>query len=458
MIRYLETDGFRSLANFRFDVRPGLNVLVGPNGSGKTNIVLLFQFLSELVQSNLPNAISRLGGAGSVFRKIGEDYQKEFSLEVGGVVQEAARKYWTYRYSFCVQLSEAGERIIFKYQRLSLAHRTVALYAEVKRWDLDIERALGPLSKTTHVLHALNQKHFEGLEQMLLYRLTPERRQMPKKSKRSLEKNIVAAFDESLDPDESIIRALPLRFLARGMLRHQLIEDLTASGLINIVPSHVRLAEDSAKTPGIQQDGSGLYATLYALATPARFVGPRFPYHYQGPSETRIRRVHISEIVNLLKVANPAIDHLEIKHNSFDNQVQVRVYVEGNPDHAVLPLAAMSDGTLKWLALATAIKTSRNTLSVEEPENYLHPLMQREVLQIIRGSLSPNQFSLLTTHSETILNNADPAEVVVVHFADGETRASRPGEVDLLREEINKTGFGLGFYYLAGSLDPDPKM
>jgi hypothetical protein len=42
-------------------------------------------------------------------------------------------------------------------------------------------------------------------------------------------------------------------------------EDITAGQTYNIIPSRVKLPEDSAKPPGIARDGSGLSATLYAL-------------------------------------------------------------------------------------------------------------------------------------------------------------------------------------------------
>ena len=37
--------GFRSLIDFQIRLRPGLNVLVGPNGSGKTNFIEFLDFL-----------------------------------------------------------------------------------------------------------------------------------------------------------------------------------------------------------------------------------------------------------------------------------------------------------------------------------------------------------------------------------------------------------------------------
>jgi predicted ATPase len=63
MITKIEVDGFKSLSGFELNLNSGLNILVGPNGSGKTNIVLFFEFLSKLTTNQVGNAVSSVGGA-----------------------------------------------------------------------------------------------------------------------------------------------------------------------------------------------------------------------------------------------------------------------------------------------------------------------------------------------------------------------------------------------------------
>ena len=73
MIRKISVDGFRSLTDFELVIDPGLNILVGPNGSGKTNIISFFEFLSAIVSNPVSEAVSILGGAGSIFRKMPDE-------------------------------------------------------------------------------------------------------------------------------------------------------------------------------------------------------------------------------------------------------------------------------------------------------------------------------------------------------------------------------------------------
>lgn len=61
-------------------------------------------------------------------------------------------------------------------------------------------------------------------------------------------------------------------------------------------------------------------------------------------------------------------------------------------------------------------------------------------------------FVIMTTHSESLLNAANPEELLVVSMREGVTHCRRIGNGRRLRREIQETGFGLGNYYLAGDL------
>ena len=110
MIRTIEVSGFRSLENFRLDLIPGLNVLVGANGSGKTNIIAFLGFVSQLASKGLSTAISSYGGSGSVFRKVGRvEYESRLQGKITGYVpcpeasddeSESFKKNLLYTYAF----------------------------------------------------------------------------------------------------------------------------------------------------------------------------------------------------------------------------------------------------------------------------------------------------------------------------------------------------------------------
>jgi predicted ATPase len=120
-----------------------------------------------------------------------------------------------------------------------------------------------------------------------------------------------------------------------------------------------------------------------------------------------------------------------------------------------IPFQSASDGTLKWLSLISLITTTNTTHCIEEPENFLHPKMQQFLVQIIRDhvpEMGRASYFVISTHSETLINECDPAELVLFKFQDGRTVCNRLKSADRMHEEINRTGFGLGYFYAANAI------
>ena len=155
---------------------------------------------------------------------------------------------------------------------------------------------------------------------------------------------------------------------------------------------------------------------------------------------------------------NKNIKSIDVNNEHFNNNLSIIVDIQGNSEKSIsLPFSAMSDGTVKWVSLITAILTYRSVFAIEEPENFIHPSMQGEVLKIMRESVwqrrgGGGSFAILSTHSETLLNSAMPNEVIIVTMKNGITSAKRPKEASIIKREISQSGFGLGQIYLTGGL------
>ncbi len=85
MIRNLHVQNFKSIKDVSVELGP-LNVLVGPNMSGKSNLIDVFRFLSLMITPaqgayGLPNAVLNLGGFGNVAWKGGDSNLISISLE-----------------------------------------------------------------------------------------------------------------------------------------------------------------------------------------------------------------------------------------------------------------------------------------------------------------------------------------------------------------------------------------
>ncbi len=163
----------------------------------------------------------------------------------------------------------------------------------------------------------------------------------------------------------------------------------------------------------------------------------------------------LDRIVAFLRLANSTIKHLSVENDPFSNKLIIKISISSGDYEAVLPLASMSDGTIKWLTLITAILTSKTIFSIEEPENFLHPWMQAEIVNIMRDHLSEKKlfsFVLMTTHSESLLNYAKPEELIIVTLEGGRTIANRVSNLRSVKKEISASGFGLGYFYFSNAL------
>ena len=84
MIENTKIDGFKSLKDFKINFTKGLNVLVGPNGSGKTNICQAITIFSAIAKSELTETFTSLGGIRSTFDRACDSDEHLIKLEAKG--------------------------------------------------------------------------------------------------------------------------------------------------------------------------------------------------------------------------------------------------------------------------------------------------------------------------------------------------------------------------------------
>lgn len=448
MFCYLEVDGFRSLVNFKLAFRPGLNLFVGPNGSGKTNVISFLGFICDAALLNLSEAIGNLGGSGTVFRKHGEKkYHSQIKVKLRGRVEPTWEVYpggkrpeerkdgeiLNYEYAFTIQLSEDRESVYFARQSLKLHIRDKSIsLAGIGKWDADISVEGNPDGSVSCTKCELATYYTDEIK----------RYEKVQNSKEFIE--------ERSSPESSVISlAFPL---LKNEFALALIKEFQKRIVFNPHPTQIRISEDSAKSPGIHPDGSGLYASLLALKRNKQRPSSRYLLLFGQPVIPFAPRIKLDRLIEFFQLAYPTMTKLAVTNDQFENTIRVRVTLDGK-DKPQIPLAALSDGTLKWMSFVTAIFTNDALLAIEEPENFVHPTIQREAVRIARDQTHNNSLILMSSHSETILNSAEPEEIVVISIKGGRTYARRVRSPERLKELINESGFGLGFYYLSGALE-----
>ena len=76
----IKIEGFKSISSTTLDIKP-INVLIGGNGSGKTNFIEAFTFLREITEGNLTRYVKINGGADRLLH-FGAKSTKEIRLHV----------------------------------------------------------------------------------------------------------------------------------------------------------------------------------------------------------------------------------------------------------------------------------------------------------------------------------------------------------------------------------------
>jgi predicted ATPase len=72
--------GFKSIRDMELELRP-LNVLIGANGAGKSNLIQFFEMLLEEIQGHLQQFVVKYGGAHSLLRRSLSTAEKAAKIE-----------------------------------------------------------------------------------------------------------------------------------------------------------------------------------------------------------------------------------------------------------------------------------------------------------------------------------------------------------------------------------------
>lgn len=439
MIRKIKADGFKSLSNFELELNPGLNILIGPNGSGKTNITAFLEFISNIYKSNLSHAIAQAGGVSSILRKT-QDYAEKIEFSITGETRngnENEGSIGTYQLDAIISFNIKEGKVFFEQQHLVCDYSNFKLSEGkgsefVFKCDITvINNGIGNQSSVVREWDMGDYKRFKN-----------GNRRLRSPASRYSKKNIESEITNFSFGDELVISAL--YFLAGPIMYRFFNGELRGGMVLNIEPRKAKSANDISTEVGLLKDGYGLAATLYHLKN-------------DGSAEDKHKlNSEFETISKYARMANSSISSLNPHIDLSQNKIVLDAVIssEGRTN-SILPATMLSDGTIKWIALITALYTSNIVLAIEEPENYLHPWMQSEIVSIMRDASQENRnsFFVLTTHSETLLNEAAVEEIILVRFELGRTIASRVSNRDMVNVAIKKSGLGLGAYYKSDMLE-----
>ena len=350
---HITIKGFRSLADVDELALNDVNVLIGANGSGKSNFVEAFSFLGALRQANLKRYVAEAGGANQLLH--------------------------------------------FGAQRTTEMSFRVSMNDEVDQYEITLvptdSDGLRPLAEAAYYW-----------SDKLRYS-TPD--------KEDLTGGGVEAEIGSEYLPERVAQILK-RCLATWS-KYQ-FDDTSRR-------SPIRLTADVNDNRRLRTDGSNLAAFLYLLKEK--------------------HRDSLDVIQRTVRLVAPFFASFILEPDAL-NENKIRLQWRHRGSDAYFDAAALSDGTLRFIALTTLFlqpgDLRPSIVLLDEPELGLHPYSIAVLSSIIK-SVSTETQVLLATQSSTLLDHFEPSDVLVAERIDGGTRLNRL-DADRLESWLRRYSLG----------------
>ena len=153
------------------------------------------------------------------------------------------------------------------------------------------------------------------------------------------------------------------------------------------------------------------------------------------------------EIIEWLQIFIPEFEKIEIHTSALSGKSELAVFEKTL--NQPLTKNLISDGTYNILSLLTAVFQSDEPqfLCIEEPENGLHPYVIRELVKFFRQQCEEKgHYIWLNTHSQTLVDELQPHEIILVDKKDGAT------QIKQFSKDKNLHGLKMDFAWLSNSL------
>ncbi len=406
MLTRLKVTGFKNLMDV--DVRFGaFTCIAGANGVGKSNLFDAIKFLSALADRPLTEAALSVRDEGgrtsdlrSLFHRVGDKYDEQMSFEVEMIVPREGVD----------DLGQKAEASInFLRYAITLAYRSDEGPQSLGRIEL-IKEELSHIKRgdaSKHLLFPHDVRHWRQSvlmgERRVPFFISTEREGSQRiiklhqdggSSGRPLPRsatNLPRAVLSVANAAES-----PTAFLARSEMR--------SWRLLQLEPSSLRKPDEFTSPTKLDTDGAHLAATLYHLA--------RLKGRTNGLGTEEAAAHVYGRVANRLSELIRDVREIWVDR---DEKREILTLQVKNQDNTVHPARALSDGTLRFLALTVLELDSeaQGVLCLEEPENGVHPERIPSMLRLLQDIATDVRRPLDANNPlrQVIINTHSPAVV-----------------------------------------------
>ncbi len=389
-ITKLHIEGFRSLRNVTWS--PGdLNVIIGPNGTGKSNLLRFLELISVSAQGKLGKYVQSLGGMDPIVWD-GASTSIKFVLET----------------------------------------KPIGSDLDPEQYELELVRlGSGSSYKIENELLINSHKQRKGLERKPFKFL--ERRAKTAVIFDENERTFVTPA-EYVSDEESLLSIVSGPFINNHFIppfQRELASIAIYRDLNTNTDAPIRQSAISRMEKRVEPDGQNLISVMHTLYTSDR--------DFKNDINSAMRAAYGDDFEEL--IFPPAADQriqLRIRWKSLQREQSA---------------AELSDGTLRFLFLLTVLASPSlaPVIAIDEPETGLHPAMLPLIAEYAVDAAKRSQI-ILTTHSPQFLDAFEGTRptTTVAKWAKGETtlQTLRDKDLDYWLKE-----YSLGNLFKSGELE-----
>lgn len=393
-ILQLDIEGFRSLKKVSW--KPGdLNVIIGPNGTGKSNLLRFLELMSISAQGRLGKYIQALGGMEPIVWD-GQIDTISFTIKSSPVEKNRDLQRDTVTYE--LEIARLGGGSSYRVQRELLANY----------FQVEIGKRSEPFKFLTR--SGLRASIFDEKQRTL------------------------TAPEESVLEEESLLSIAAGPFISNRLITlfQQQLASWTIYQDVHInKDASIRQSAIARLEKRVDSDGQNLIPVLHTL-----YTGDR---NFKNDINTAMRIAFGDDFEEL--IFPPAADQriqLRIRWKSLKREQSA---------------ADLSDGTLRFLLLLTILANPSPPplIAIDEPETGLHPSMLPIIAEYAITAATRTQV-IFTTHSPQFLDAFTDAKptTTVAKWENGETtlKVLEGEQLDYWLKE-----YSLGALFKSGELE-----
>ena len=408
-LTHLSAQNFRTFEDLDIDLE-GMEVLIGANASGKSNFLNLIEFISDLADYGLEDAVYLQGGITEVRNRSitdGKNFKLNFKVEdidIDGITTLPA------------PINKEESLIFFEMDTLSYSFEL-----DLKGQDYEVINEKAEF--TYELVHAEEEGDPKLLDTETKIIITRENNtldydieypdlDMPKKDiKEEMVPTPVLKELEGaqLDDKELVLES------QYGLLFNSLISELGDISVYDIEPGKVKTGTQVSGKKELEKNGENLSVVLDDIGK---------------DDEKRSRFNELSE--DLV----PFIDRFEVEKNedrSFVLKLVENFFGENEREKSHSIASMISDGTINIYSLIVALFfENKPIIGIEEPGRNIHPALITKLVRLMEEASLDKQV-IATTHDPDILKSVKNENVLLVQRNDsGFTEVKRPMEDEVV--------------------------